>query len=131
MSMSAGNFNPDDARKMYDKYHINGSHATWDPVTDNWMSVELYRVMHDGNLPDPDDVSFDYVLDFLDDIELQKQLMQTREDFGSLYLTAKRMIYQRYSSVLPIQPPLPRPSRNPSYPKTVHKKKVKKNGKRR
>jgi hypothetical protein len=133
MSAETPDIAQEEARAILEKYSINGSHAAWDPVTDNWMSVELFRVMHDGRLPEPDDVSFDYVFDFLDDTELQSRLMAERKDFGSLYLTAMRMVYKRYEPFVPMPmrtAALPR-NINPSYPRMVIKKKVKKNGKRR
>jgi len=38
-------------KELFKKYSINESHNVWDDSIDNWSSVEVYRVMHDGNLP--------------------------------------------------------------------------------
>ena len=53
-------------QQLFAKYHINEGHKVWQPEIDNWMSVEIYRVMHDGELPPPDDTSTKYILDYLD-----------------------------------------------------------------
>ena len=60
------------------------------------MSVELYRVMHEGNLPPDGDTSTDWIYEFMAATlrnEFMFELMK-RPDWGSLYLTAKRMIYK-------------------------------------
>lgn len=84
--------------KLFQKYGINATHALWVPTIDNWMAVELYRYMHNGQLPPPDDLSLGYVLEFLDKCDKEKgfmrNLMATRRDAGSLYLTARRMVYR-------------------------------------
>ncbi|MCH8067812.1 MAG: hypothetical protein IID16_00865 [Candidatus Marinimicrobia bacterium] len=87
--------------ELFEKYHINESHSKWDSKIDNWMSVEIYRIMHDGNLPG-DDTSTKYFTMFLDktkDDEFMSKLM-TRDDWGSLYLTAKRCIYSLSDKIL-------------------------------
>ena len=83
-------------QKLFKKYFIDESHNVWDNGIDNWMSVEIYRIMHDGKLPPHDDMSIKWVIDFLDktkDIKFMCELMK-RDDWGSLYLTAKRMVYK-------------------------------------
>ena len=89
--------------ELFEKYSINESHATWDNLIDNWISVELYRIMHDGNLPPSGDMSVDYITDYLDkvldDIEFAKKMM-ARKDFGSLFLTAKRMVCSLWEPIL-------------------------------
>ena len=83
-------------KELFKKYSINESHNVWDNQIDNWMSVEVYRVMHNGKLPPPNDMSVKWVTDFLDQVhdgDLGLKLMKERTDFGSLYLTAKRMVY--------------------------------------
>jgi len=85
-------------KELFKKYSINESHSKWDDMIDNWMSVEIYRIMHNGNLPPKDDMSVGWITEFLDKInehtdfyiELRKRKF---DDFGSLYLTAKRLIY--------------------------------------
>lgn len=81
--------------KLFKKYSIDESHNVWDSGIDSWMSVELYRLMHGGNLPPQGDKSVKWITDFLDktkDAKFMIELMR-RGDWGSLYLTAKRMIY--------------------------------------
>ena len=41
-------------KELFKKYKIDESHSEWDNQVDEWMSVELYRVMHDGKLPGDD-----------------------------------------------------------------------------
>ncbi len=89
--------------ELFEKYGINKSHCAWDNSIDNWISVELYRIMHDGNLPPEDDKSSKWVCEFLDKLESDNKFtleMMKRSDFGSLYLTAKRMIYSLSESIL-------------------------------
>lgn len=85
-------------KELFKKYSIDESHSEWDNRIDNWMSVEVYRLMHDGNLPPGDDNSVGWITDFLDkihdDILYTAELHKTRDDFGSLYLTSKRMVYK-------------------------------------
>ena len=83
--------------QLFEKYSINKTHDLWDQQIDNWMSVELFRFMHDGNLPQADDMSIDWVLKFLDkqdDMDWWVKNVMIRKDWGSLYLTAKRMVYR-------------------------------------
>jgi len=47
--------------KLFKKYKIDESHSEWDDKIDNWISVELYRVMHDGNLPPQGDMSVSWI----------------------------------------------------------------------
>lgn len=84
-------------QQLFEKYSINETHNVWE-TTDNWMSVELYRIMHDGNLPPQNDTSVKWITDFLDkvksDMKFFSKLRQRQpDDFGSLFLTAKRMVY--------------------------------------
>ena len=51
---------------LFEKYSINETHNVWDSQTDNWMSIEVYRIMNDGKLPGPNDISIEWVKDFLD-----------------------------------------------------------------
>lgn len=87
-------------RKLFKKYSIDESHNTWDDSIDNWMSVEVYRLMHNGELPDENDLSTKWITGFLDksinDMDWWVSNVMSRKDWGSLYLTAKRMVY-RYS----------------------------------
>ena len=83
-------------QELFKKYSINETHDIWTPEIDDWMSIEIYRIMHDGNLPLNDDMSINWIVEFLNktkDIKFMSVLM-TRKDWGSLYLTAKRMVYR-------------------------------------
>lgn len=90
--------------QLFKKYSINDTHSEWDESIDNWMSVEVYRLMHDGNLPDPNDLSSKWITDFLDkssgDMEWWVKNVMSRSDWGSLYLTAKRLVYRHFDSIL-------------------------------
>ena len=87
---------------LFEKYDINDSHAEWDDRIDNWISVEIFRLMHDGRLPETGDTSFKYITDFADKFNNGKELVKLRErrDFGSLYLTTKRLIYTHWEGIL-------------------------------
>lgn len=89
--------------QLFKKYSIDKSHAKWDNQIDEWMSIEVYRIMHDGNLPPKDDMSTKWITDFLDkvnDPDYRIKLMKERDDLGSLYLTAKRMVYSLSDEIL-------------------------------
>ena len=91
-------------QELFEKYSINESHDVWE-ATDNWMSVELYRVMHDGNLPPQNDTSVKWITEFLDkvksDMKFFAKLRQRQpDDFGSLFLTAKRMVYSLCDQII-------------------------------
>lgn len=90
--------------QLFEKYSVNESHNVWDNSIDNWMSVEIYRVMHDGNLPSQGDETTKWVIDFLGEAKKlsnfwRKEIM-TRKDWGSLYLTSKRMVYRFSENIL-------------------------------
>lgn len=53
-------------KELFLKYNINESHNEWNLGVDDWTSVELYRIMHDGELPDPEDLTVIWICDFLD-----------------------------------------------------------------
>ncbi len=89
--------------ELFVKYSINESHGEWDNKIDNWISVELYRIMHNGKLPPPDDKSAIWVCEYLDRLDSDNKFtlkMMKRDDFRSLYLTAKRMIFSLHSEIL-------------------------------
>lgn len=91
--------------ELFKKYSINESHNVWDMRIDSWHSVEVYRIMHDGNLPPENDTSVLWVCDFLDKVKPHDkfyiELRQRKpDDFGSLYLTSKRMIYSFAEQIL-------------------------------
>lgn len=83
--------------QLFEKYSIDETDNAWDNRIDNWMSVEIYRFMHEGNLPPQDDMSIKWVTDFLDkqkDMKWWAENVMSRRDWGSLYLTARRMVYR-------------------------------------
>ena len=85
-------------KQLFKKYSINESHSHWNNQIDNYMSIEVYRIMHDGNLPPKDDLSVKWVTDFLDKVNgdtlyAAELMARKQDDFGSLYLTSKRMVY--------------------------------------
>lgn len=86
--------------ELFKKYSIDESHNTWDNRVDNWMSVEVYRVMHDGKLPPTDDMSVGWITDFLDKIHSDTAWFFSLPNKGSLYLTAKRMVYSLSDKIL-------------------------------
>lgn len=90
--------------ELFKKYSIKESHSEWNYSIDNWMSVEIYRIMHEGNLPPQDgsDTSVKWITDFLDkteDVAFVKDLM-SKGKFGSLYLTAHRMVYRYHQQLI-------------------------------
>ena len=89
--------------ELFKKYSIDESHNVWESI-DSRMSVEIYRIMHNGNLPPQDDKSIKWVFDFLDKSKnymtwWAKNVMN-RKDWGSLFLTAKRMVYKLSDLIL-------------------------------
>ncbi len=88
--------------KLFKKYNIDETHKEWNNQIDNWISVEIFRIMHDGRLPNEKDTSFKYMVDFADKIRSAKGIIELRkrEDFGSLYLTNKRLIYKFSEEIL-------------------------------
>ena len=89
--------------QLFEKYSINESHNTWDNSIDNWYSVEVYRLMHNGELPKEDDLSILYVLDFLDkrkDLKWWSKNVMSKPMWGSYFLTAKRMVATLHEEIL-------------------------------
>jgi len=85
--------------ELFAKYHISPGHNTWDNAIDNWYSVEIYRQMHDGQLPPPDDMSIAYVLEFLDKCS-DPSYFFSLPNSGSFYTTAHRMVYRYADQIL-------------------------------
>lgn len=87
---------------LFKKYSINESHNTYESI-DSWFSIEIYRLMHNGNLPPKDDFSIKWVTDFLDkqhDAQWWVENVMSRQDWGSLWLTSKRLIYMHAEKLL-------------------------------
>lgn len=97
--------------QLFKKYKIDKSHDVWDNMVDNWFSVEIYRRMHNEQLPPLDDISIAWVLDFLDKTSDAKYFFAL-DNPGSHFLTAKRMVYRYADEILkelaaPASPPIP------------------------
>jgi hypothetical protein len=89
-------------QELFKKYSIDESHSEWSNKIDNWNSVEVYRIMHGGKLPESEDHSIEWVTEFLDkqkDMPWWVENVMSKPNWGSIYLTAKRMVY-RYSEQL-------------------------------
>jgi hypothetical protein len=90
--------------QLFNKYSINESHNIWDVGIDNYSSIEVYRLMHNGELPPPNDTTTAWIIDFLDkptcDINWWVSNVMKRSDWGSLYLTAKRLVYLLHVEIL-------------------------------
>lgn len=89
-------------QQLFEKYKIEERHKVWQNP-DSWYSIEIFRFMHDGRLPNKEDVSAQYLLDFMEktkDMQFMKKLMAEREDWGSLYLTGFRSIWFYREAIL-------------------------------
>lgn len=89
--------------ELFKKYSIDESHSEWDNKIDNMYSVEVYRIMHDGNLPPVGDDSVDWITDFLDkqkDMKWWVKNVMSQPNWGQLCLTAKRMVYLCSDAIL-------------------------------
>jgi hypothetical protein len=89
-------------QELFKKYLIDESHNVWDPI-DSWMSIEIFRLMHNGELPQSNDDSVIWITDFLDkkdDMPWWATNVMSREDWSNLYLTAKRMVYSLADNIL-------------------------------
>lgn len=86
--------------ELFTKYKIGPGHEQWDPAVDNWFSVEVYREMHGGQLPsEAEEPGSLYVLDFLDKTSDPKYFFSLKNP-GSMFLTARRMVYRYADSIL-------------------------------
>jgi hypothetical protein len=80
--------------QLFEKYKIDSSHSKWEPI-DSFMSVEIFRIMHNRLPSDDEEESGMFILDFLDKAFTgwwAKNIM-IRPDWGSLFLSAKRCVY--------------------------------------
>ena len=87
-------------QELMEKYHLDESHAQWQPEIDNWYSVEAFR-QQTGKLPNEEGIPNDpkyhlqVYMDFLDNKKLQDELVgKDMLAFGSMYLSAKRTLYR-------------------------------------
>ena len=70
------------------------------------MSIEVYRIMHNGELPPVNETNVKFVTDFLDkqkDAAWWTKNVMSRKGWGSLYLTAKRMVYMLSDEILSLE----------------------------
>lgn len=86
-------------KQLFKKYAINDSHAQWQPDIDNWCAVEIFRETHGGNLPSVNDITTKYILDFLEKTKDPDYFFKLKNP-GSMYLTAKRMMYRYHKEIL-------------------------------
>ena len=77
------------------KYNLDKSHSVWQSHIDNWHSIEAFKEQT-GMLPNSDNApdEMQTMMDFLDNKDLQMKLLKERGiEFGSMYLSAKRLLY--------------------------------------
>lgn len=89
-------------QELFKKYSIDETHDNWEQI-DSWMSIEVYRLMHNGQLPPNNDNSILWLLKFLDkakDLKWWYENIMIRKDWGSLYVTSKRMVYRFSEQIL-------------------------------
>lgn len=86
-------------QELFAKYHISEGHKVWDNAIDNWFSVEIYRQMHNGELPAPEDTSIAWVLDFIDKTS-DPAYFFSLDNPGSHFTTAHRMVYMHADAIL-------------------------------
>jgi len=86
-------------KEIIEKYKLDKNyHSVWDNMVDNWMSVEIYRIIFD-KLPNEKGAkkisSKKLAIMFLDKMDKNpSKIMSSYENWGSLFLTAKRMLYK-------------------------------------
>lgn len=88
---------------IFNKYSIDESHNEWD-WNDSYSLREIYKIMNNGELPQQGWISINVIIDFLnksiDDIEWWRSNVTVRDDWGHLYLVAKRLIYKNVDELL-------------------------------
>jgi len=90
-------------KELFKKYKIDSDEVKKWEQPDSWFLVEIYRTMHDGKLPPPDDMSIKWVIDFLDKAHDELtgfQWLHSLKDWGSKFLTAKRSVYRFADEIL-------------------------------
>jgi hypothetical protein len=89
-------------QQLFNKYKVDESHSSWLQM-DNFISVDLYRIMNNGNLPENDN-NLLYVLEFLDNmadvIKAKEYMIKYPNYWGSYYMIAKKMIYRYHETIL-------------------------------
>lgn len=87
--------------EFYEKYDISEEHNKWESI-DDWVSVEIYRAMHDGELPPREMKSYLWMTEFYDRIGTLwfiKEIM-SKPNWGSYVTTCKRLIYHHQHLIL-------------------------------
>lgn len=85
--------------QLFKEHDIGSSHTTFDRI-DEWNSVGIYKLMHDGNLPfgSDADTSILWITEFLDktktDHRFVSEMRRQRYKIGTLQPTAKRLVYK-------------------------------------
>lgn len=88
--------------EFFDKYKLDESYNQWDVQIDGWIYVEIYRMMHDGELPPREMKSYKWMADFYDKIGTPwfvKEVI-SKPNWGSYVTTCKRLIYQHSHLIL-------------------------------
>ncbi len=90
--------------ELFELYNVNETHSVWNNMIDNWMGVEIYRIMHNGQLPGKESISWLYLIEFLKHGKrcdgFWRDCVMSRDDWGSLFLTAKRTIFRFADEIL-------------------------------
>lgn len=87
-------------KELFKQYQIDESHNKWSNATDNWIAIDIYREMHNGELPGPDKpVEYLYILEFLDKTKDGSYFFSLQNP-GSMFLTAKRSVYRYADEIL-------------------------------
>ena len=80
---------------IFKELKIDESHNEWQENIDNWYSVEALKEQT-GILPNGEYNELENMIDFLRNKNLHFRLIRTRgNEFGSMYLSAKRFIYRQ------------------------------------
>lgn len=86
-----------DRASLFQRYAIRETDNQWQDSVDGWCSVEIYRLMHDGQLPPEGDKSVSWVTRFLDKLITKDEwwftIVMARKDWGNLVTTARRLVY--------------------------------------
>jgi hypothetical protein len=87
--------------QLFKKYSIDDSHSKW-TSTDSFVSVDIFRLMFNRLPTDEEEDSALYILEFLDKSKAEwwvKNVM-VLPNWGSLFLTAKRMVYMFADNII-------------------------------
>lgn len=94
-------------KELFKKYGIDESHNAWS-ITDSRYAIDIFRFMH-NRLPNDNDTTLKYIIEFTDQMHAKKGGVLPRLikfcdknnlNWGSFYLTAKRMIYKFSNEII-------------------------------